>query len=545
MAENKTKFDFLKKLIISAAAAVFAILLMFAVKAYGAEVDFTFSSTDGSNGSSILDDNNSTMEPFEAGTVLTLTSQSQIGYVYVKWDKPPGSWTLKAGDTDISCGQKGFIQEVVALDKPAAAVSIVIPAGGAKIVDIYAYAPGELPAYVHVWKEPWEKADILLLSTHSDDDTLFFGGLIPNYTNCDDVAVQLVYCTEHWSTGEDLRMQELLDGLWTMGVDHYPQMGEFVDNPDSIENAEAVFDYEEAKEYCVAALRKFKPQVVIGQDIVNGEYGHGAHIFFAKALADAALHAANDSTQYPDSASKYGTWEVKKLYFHVYPEKQVELDARKPLSKFGGKTALEVAKEAYLCHDSQQWTWFYVDDGYDEAGNPNGCEFACTVFGLYYSKVGDDAQMNDVLENITPYSASMPEEPSDGQETTTGTPEDDTVQPAKDTGNQEKSEKNTLLIIIIIIVIIIALIIVIAVVQKNRRRKAMEAKRRRRQARQRHEYDDGYRQERSRNGNRPERFPDSGRDSGNGARPDRFSDTGKENGRQPDNRRDGRLDRYR
>ena len=66
---------------------------------------------------------------------------------------------------------------------------------------------------------------------------------------------------------------------------------------------------------------------------------------------------------------------------------------RRALSRFGGKTVLEVAADGYLQHVSQQWCWFYVSDDY---------QYSCAKFGLYRSTVGADTG-NDILENVVTY----------------------------------------------------------------------------------------------------------------------------------------------
>ena len=95
-----------------------------------------------------------------------------------------------------------------------------------------------------------------------------------------------------------------------------------------------------------------------------------------------------------DSVSQYGTWEVPKFYIHIYGDDQTILDMRSPLSYFDGKRAIDVARQAYLCHQSQQWCDFTVDD----YGPYN-----CAAFGLYSTTVGEDVQKDDYMENLVSY----------------------------------------------------------------------------------------------------------------------------------------------
>ena len=469
---------FAKKLIVFFGILLACIFIPFAADAQAGQLTPEFSSTDGSDGANILDNSNYTSEGFDtAGTVLTLKSSEKIGYVYIKWNKAPGEWKLTAGTEEITCGQDGFLHELVELSTSVNEVKITIPEAGTRIVDVYIYSPGDLPDDVQKWEPQCEKADILFISSHADDEVLFFGGVIPNYTNNPDVAVQVAYFTEHYSTGEDMRMQEALDGLWAMGVRHYPQFGEFKDvYSESIEEALTQYDEDAGLEYIVRTIRKFKPQVVVTHD-ENGEYGHGCHRLVSKLVRDGVVQAA-DSTKYTDSVSQYGTWDTPKTYLHLYSENQIEMNARVPLENLGGQTALEIAKAAYLKHDSQQYCWFYVSDGYDDDGNPNGYELSCTKYGLYRTTVGNDTSTDDMFDNITFYSkqAAVEEttteaETGDEAETTT----------AAET-EKEKSKGSPVLVIIIIIVVIAAAAVIITTALKRKRRREMEARRRRQAA---------------------------------------------------------------
>lgn len=98
------------------------------------------------------------------------------------------------------------------------------------------------------------------------------------------IRLQVAYFTDFFQS-EPYRVQELLEGLWIMGLRNYPQLGEFYDNySESYEEAEQQFDHDASLEYMVRTIRRFKPQVVIGQDPDNGEYGHGGHIWCARII---------------------------------------------------------------------------------------------------------------------------------------------------------------------------------------------------------------------------------------------------------------------
>ena len=483
---------YLQTVLMAAAFTVLLLILGAGMKSvFADQISLSFSSTDGSGCSDISDQDYFTTEYFDPGTEITMSSETPIDGLYVVWEQVPGEWTLRINGREYTFGQGGYLHEYVKIPEEAgqaASVTLVVKGERITIADIYGLSAGSLPSFVQTWAPSYDQADILFLSTHADDEALFFGGVIPNYTDKDNVRVQVAYFTDLFQS-EPYRNHEILNGLWTMGVTHYPQLGEFYDYySESLEEAEEQYSYDLSLEYVVRTIRRFKPQVVIAQDVINGEYGHGAHIWSAMMVRDAAEITA-DAEKYADSASRYGTWDVPKIYFHLYPENAIELDARKPLSSFGGKTALELAVAAYYEHQSQQWCWFYVSDGYDEEGNPDGYEYSCTKYGLYRSLVGADTS-NDILENIVTYDdqariareeAEAAEAAARAAELAEQTEETPSAQSVVDESNPTTvaGGKNTTAITILIILAVIILLIIIGVIVISRSRAKLREKQRR------------------------------------------------------------------
>ena len=229
------------------------------------------------------------------------------------------------------------------------------------------------------------------MSTHADDELLFLGGVLAEYAGQEKLSVQVVYFSNYYN-GAVIREHEKLDGLWAIGVKNYPVTGNFDDiYAADLASAEKIFGYDKTLSFVVEQIRRFKPQVCVGQD-TKGEYGHGTHMLTSKALQE-AITISMDPRKYPESAEKYGTHDVEKTYIHLYPENKLYLDCQKPLSEFGGKNAVEVAEEAYKKHVSQQWCWFYVSDSY---------EYSCADFGLFRTTVGNDTG-NDMMEHVVSY----------------------------------------------------------------------------------------------------------------------------------------------
>lgn len=346
---------------------------------------------------------------------ITLTSSTGIGSLYLMFDMEYGTYTITDNDSGkyITAGYYGFLHEFVDLSTLGTPTSLTIAFnnGPVRISEIFVFTPGETPDYVQRWDLPLEgKTDILLFSTHGDDDQLFFAGLLPLYAGEKGCNVQVVYMTDHRNSTK-ARTHEMLNGLWAVGVTAYPVFGDFDDfRIDDLkgtyrEYAARGVTEEQLQSFVVEQLRRFKPLVAVGHDI-KGEYGHGMHMVYTDLLIK-ALDMSNNPTVFPELAEKYGVWEVPKTYLHLYGENKIEIDYDQPLSAFNGMTAFEVSQKlGYPCHESQQYTWFtgWINGKSEkitkatQIATHNPCQF-----GLYRSSVGEDVAKNDFLENVVTY----------------------------------------------------------------------------------------------------------------------------------------------
>jgi len=348
---------------------------------------------------------------------ITLENGSGIGGLYLLFDLEYGAYTIKNNDTGVTvkAGEYRFLHEYIDLKALFGvcpkSVTLAFCSGSVRLSEIYALSDGTPPDFVQTWQAPLDgKADIVLFSTHGDDDQLFFAGLMPLYAKARNVAFQVVYLTDHrnLTTG---RTHEMLNGLWAVGVTAYPVFGDFEDfRIDDLEGTYKQYEKlgrsrEELQGFVVEQVRRFRPQVAIGHDL-NGEYGHGMHMVYADLLVK-SLELTADPAAFPESAQKYGVWDIPKLYLHLYKENPIVLDYDTPMEALGGLTPFEVTqKYGYPCHKSQQWTDFTQWlNGYNNeikkasqiySNNP-------TRFGLYRTTVGEDVAKNDFMENIVTY----------------------------------------------------------------------------------------------------------------------------------------------
>ncbi len=412
----------------------------------------------------LTDDNWTTKYELPAGSEIMIEAYEEIHSLYIIWDRAPAPYTIECdmgshpyGD---SGGSNGFLHEYIRLVIPTHCITIHVPQGGVTICDIFAYGEGEIPSKVQLWEPPCEDADMLLLSTHADDEHLFFGGTMPTYAGERAYKLQVAYLNHHRE--QPHRQHELLKGLYTVGIRNYPVISEFADAySESLEHAKTLWDLNEVEAFEVMLLRRFKPEVVITQDI-DGEYGHGAHMLGAWVMQQAIEWAADPEWkavgegEYAQQANSLPSHAIKKMYMHLWPEGALIMNWDVPLEKFDGKTALDMAKEGYACHASQQ-KWFHVrtDGVYD-----------CRAFGLYYSAVGPDSGEGDpdFFENITEsdFSDYIPPQPDPIEEPF---PHEPPLEEEPEASDAHESFIEKYLIFIIAVAVIAILIVLTALVR--------------------------------------------------------------------------------
>ena len=323
----------------------------------------------------------------KASLTITLPEGVRQGGIYITWDKTPESWTLRQGEDIIQQSDDNAFAHVHMPFEGGQPLHLEIKAPKGKpfgVGELFVYA-GETPGWVQQWQPTQPRADLLVLVAHPDDELLFMGGAIPYYQHEQGKQVVVSYMT----CANGMRRSEMLNGLWEMGVRHDPVIGGFRDvSAKSMDRMYEIWKGDQAQAYIVELLRRFRPQVVLSHDL-KGEYGHPAH----RAVAEMALkgvEAAGQQSLYPESAAAYGAWQVDKLYLHLYPDNPITMDWSKPLTAFGGKTAMEVADMGYAMHRSQR------------ARHQMGmnASYDATRFGLAYTMVGLDAARDDFFEHI-------------------------------------------------------------------------------------------------------------------------------------------------
>ena len=340
---------------------------------------------------------------------VTVTSEKPVYGLYLCFRNLPESYVIqqKSGEDWVTVAEGNPLYHHAYYELEGARKIRILSTAEKKnslgFNEIFAFGEGEVPDWVQRWQEPVEKADILFLIAHPDDELLFTGGAIPTYGAERGKSVEVAYLTPSNPT----RRSEALNGLWHMGVRNYPVFGSFSDryaNTGKLKDAYKLIKggQNTVWSWVTELYRRFRPEVVVTQDL-NGEYGHPQH----KMVADAAIQCfekAADASEFSESAEKYGAWQVKKLYIHLYGDEgsQTVLDWNRPLAAFGGKTGAEMASEAFALHVSQKGMGAGKGKKFEEFKvETTGAEkYPYDHFGLYSTEVGQDEAKDDFLEHI-------------------------------------------------------------------------------------------------------------------------------------------------
>lgn len=347
---------------------------------------------DGGDKTAFLSDaDHTTKISFSGALTLSIKSRNPFSALYLQWDDIPGNFTLTYPGGNLQCGSEGFLHDYIQLPKAVTELTFTFESSKSKtLCDALVYTEGSLPDGVQDWKQPCEKADILVFPTHSDDDVYFFGPLIAYYAIERELTVQTAFMVDH---DDVTRRHERLNGLWELGVRNYPILGEAPDRGiGTLSNGLYYYRDYDIYSWQIEQIRRFKPLVVVGHDL-DGEYGNVGHKVNAHYLVQAVPDAA-DPSKHTASARKYGTWNTPKLYIHLYELNDWKFDVNTPMRNDPeGRSPIQVADDALDYHVTQGGVSSSVNQ------SDHNRVWDCRPFGLYRSLVGYDTRA-DVMENI-------------------------------------------------------------------------------------------------------------------------------------------------
>lgn len=399
-----------------------------------------------------LNDNNFySLLNIKKGDTIEIESPKQIKSIYIIYSVYSKSGTISYDGNLIMIGGKDILHEYIELDTTTDSFDITYD-DNLTLKEIYVFE-GDTPDWVQKWLPPYDDADMLVLPTHSDDEHLFFAGLIPKMID-DGKKIQVVYFTIH--NGRPIRMDEQLDGLWAAGVRNYPVVGIVpdaysLDTKTAIKRAkESNLTEEDIIKFNVDIVRRFKPEVIVCHD-EKGEYGHGQHRLSTKIMEE-SLKYFND----PIYESTYEPFEPNKIYIHLYKKNPIVMNYDIPLDSFDGKTAFRVSMYAFSKHVTQQYQVYGKWQNLDKATEIK--QYSPIYYGLYYSNVGYDNVDNDMFYNIPEKKEPIIIEPTT---TTTAKVEEPTKV------EEDKLDMIFKIILISLTVILVVLDILIIIIKKS------------------------------------------------------------------------------
>lgn len=323
---------------------------------------------------------------------LQITSETAFGALYLEWNEIPGDYEVLWDGGSVTCGTNGFLHEYIYLPEEVREVTFRFAQEGTRtLCEALVYTSGIPSQDVQVWLPPCREADILVFPTHADDDVLFFGPLITYNAKERGLTVQTAFMVDH--TWQRERGHERLNGLWELGVRHYPILGSAPDTAEhSFDFGMSYYAKSNICQWQIEQIRRFRPLVIVGHDF-QGEYGNAGHKVNAHYLAQAVEQAA-DPAVCPESAEIWGVWDTPKFYVHLYPENEWYLDVNTPLSADpAGRSPFRIAQDAFKCHVSQNTGYLRMHQEDDQR------QWDCRPFGLYRTLVGPDTKA-DVMDNI-------------------------------------------------------------------------------------------------------------------------------------------------
>lgn len=341
------------------------------------------------------------------GDYYTYWSSNHRGYVeiaapagkklhglYVSWSKFITAWCVQAYDggawRTVYTTEDEFYNQYIPLAEGYEAVRVVCQSPDYEhvinISELRALGAGEAPSWVQQWKTFEGKADLVLMVTDPGDEFLFFGGLVPHYiAQGREVMVCVIV-----NTDAPFKCQ-MLDGLWQCGLTNYPYIAYFKPRMQTTVRAQyAAWSEVQFVRHVTRIVRIYKPDVLVTHAL-DGEGIDGGHKVCADAAIKAITSAMDSKYDVGYGVKLFGNWQLKKLYLHLYGDVPTVLDYDQPLDRFGGQTAIEMARDAYALQDYQKKR----TPDMMGAGVYDGSRF-----GLYFSTVGEDSGAGDLFEHI-------------------------------------------------------------------------------------------------------------------------------------------------
>ena len=252
----------------------------------------------------------------------------------------------------------------------ASAIEIRCASGGRapmiSLCEIKVLAPGFEPANL----SKQEPVDLMLILSGVSDELDMLGGLLPLYAGEYGIKTAVVYL----GRDDGNQVQEAYCALDAMGLNVIPVFLQKEDHLTSnLQRLAQLWKEAQLRDELINLLSAYRPKVVVTCDPKDTQTR-------ARAQYTGRLVA--------DVISKKGAHiglPVQKLY-QLSAEGETTVDGTRPLAVYGGRTAEEVAVEAYARYRSEVSFGTVIP--------------SVSRFKLVYTKVGNDEEGKDLFEHI-------------------------------------------------------------------------------------------------------------------------------------------------
>jgi hypothetical protein len=219
-----------------------------------------------------------------------------------------------------------------------------------------------IPTVTAKSEAPSDGVDFMVICAHPGDEYLFLGGALALYAGEQGRSAVVVYLSE--SSGVEQTAAQ--DALARFGGNVKAVFGSFSSAYASSEEEQLRYwDSREVITYLVGVIRQYQPAIVLTHHPL-GEYGNGAHIVTSSSTYKAVLYAP-EFNRYPESAALFGSWQVRRLFFHQYGDDIVTLDRSQPLDRFNGLSALMLDQQGYAFYPNPYPIKICEESGYTNA----------------------------------------------------------------------------------------------------------------------------------------------------------------------------------
>ncbi|MEN6339294.1 MAG: phosphodiester glycosidase family protein [Clostridiaceae bacterium] len=285
---------------------------------------------------------------FTAKQELTLDVPTEAKGIYIAWYAAPEACHIEALDSagivlSEQTASPDLLNGYYAMPDNCSSVRIYGEQEFA-VSELWVYDSATPPDSLCIMTAQQPGAKVMLLATHTGDESYYFGSLLPFFQSSDFAVVYLMAYSRE-AQQEAIRIQYSLGSRVQpvfMGYQYYRAYA-------TSKGMYSLVDKKEISLSMLQLIRRYQPEVIITNDI-SGEDGDCMHMLTATHVQLAAEQAADDSKDHA-SLEAYGAWQVSAVYQHRSSGGNALYDTSTPLAAFDGLSAQQLAQSCFDQYD--------------------------------------------------------------------------------------------------------------------------------------------------------------------------------------------------